>query len=25
LHASKADMRWLLRKVTLGAQVRVRA
>ncbi len=25
LHAREADMRWLLRKVTLGAQVRVRA
>jgi lipoprotein-anchoring transpeptidase ErfK/SrfK len=25
LHARESDMRWLLRKVTLGAQVRVRA
>jgi lipoprotein-anchoring transpeptidase ErfK/SrfK len=25
LHAREADMRWLLRKVTLGAQVRIRA
>jgi lipoprotein-anchoring transpeptidase ErfK/SrfK len=25
LHARKADMRWLLRRVTLGAQVRIRA
>ncbi|MEY2442062.1 MAG: hypothetical protein QOJ46_1488 [bacterium] len=25
LHARRADMRWLLRRVTLGAQVRIRA
>ncbi len=25
LHAHRADMRWLLRKLTLGAQVRIRA
>jgi lipoprotein-anchoring transpeptidase ErfK/SrfK len=25
LHARKADMRWLLRRLTLGAQVRIRA
>jgi lipoprotein-anchoring transpeptidase ErfK/SrfK len=25
LHAGEADMRWLLRKVTLGAEVRIRA